>query len=234
MVDERHATIHRSLDGWRWGTLALSGRRPIVEPVPLDPVHAPSPAAWLTDGGDLVQHRILARRSRGRALSPGRETPTRGRASGGDGAGGGGDNGCQGAGRMVRVKLSIDILLHGRHQTASRLVGDGSPVPSRVTEPVVPGRWRARCTASHARRPAALLGNGAERDSVEAVVIVDCATKAVEVFRLAGASYETVSAGKDGWTPVPALGIEMRATGQEGKPRLLIRIEGDAVTEATV
>jgi hypothetical protein len=69
---------------------------------------------------------------------------------------------------------------------------------------------------------------------VEAAVIVDRDTRAVEVFDLRGGAAVAVAPGEGGWTLVAPLGVEARAmTGAEG-PRLVLRMAGEPATERAI
>ena len=62
---------------------------------------------------------------------------------------------------------------------------------------------------------------------VEAVVVVERDTKAVQVFALSGGNFILVPPSADGWTPIEPVGVEVRTESIDGGSILYLRIRGE-------
>lgn len=69
---------------------------------------------------------------------------------------------------------------------------------------------------------------------VEALVVVERDTRAVQVFARAGEALVAVPPSADGWTPVAALGLETRTTARDHAPVLGLRLAGEPATERAI
>jgi Uma2 family endonuclease len=69
--------------------------------------------------------------------------------------------------------------------------------------------------------------------ALEAVVIVDRDTRAVQVFELTEGAYTPAAASADGWTTITTLGVELRAD-TTGDARLHMRLAADAGSESLI
>lgn len=69
---------------------------------------------------------------------------------------------------------------------------------------------------------------------VEAVVVVERDTKAVQVFALSGESLVLAPPSADGWTLVASVGVELRAESIEGGSALHLRLRGEPTTDRAI
>jgi len=69
---------------------------------------------------------------------------------------------------------------------------------------------------------------------VEAVVVVERDTKAVQVFALSGASFVLAPPSADGWTLIAPIGVELRAESTDGGSSLHLRLRGRPETERAI
>ena len=65
---------------------------------------------------------------------------------------------------------------------------------------------------------------------VEAVVVVERDTKAVQVFALAAGTFVLVPPSADGWTVIGPVGVEVRTESTDGGSILHLRLRGESQT----
>ena len=69
---------------------------------------------------------------------------------------------------------------------------------------------------------------------VEAVVVVERDTKAVQVFALSGENFVLEAPAADGWTHIGPLGVELRTESVAGSSILHLRLRGESETERVI
>ena len=69
---------------------------------------------------------------------------------------------------------------------------------------------------------------------VEAVVVVERDTKAVQVFALAGENFVLAPPSVDGWTLIAPIGVELRAESTGNDSSLRLRLRGEPETERAI
>ena len=69
---------------------------------------------------------------------------------------------------------------------------------------------------------------------VEAVVVVERDTKAMQVFALSDASFVLAPPSADGWTLIAPVGVELRAESTDGGSSLYLRLRGRPETERAI
>lgn len=69
---------------------------------------------------------------------------------------------------------------------------------------------------------------------VEAVVVVERDTKAVQVFTAAGGSFVLAAPLPDGWTLIAPIGVEVRAEVMDAGPVLHLRLRGEPATARAI
>jgi Uma2 family endonuclease len=69
---------------------------------------------------------------------------------------------------------------------------------------------------------------------VDAVVVIERDTKAVQVFGRSGAHLVLLAPSPDGWTPIESIGVELRTESTEQGPVLHLRLSGDPETDRPI
>jgi Uma2 family endonuclease len=69
---------------------------------------------------------------------------------------------------------------------------------------------------------------------VEAVVVIERDTKAIQVFALSSGSFVLLAPASDGWTVVQAIDVELRTESSERGSALHLRLSGQAETDRVI
>ena len=69
---------------------------------------------------------------------------------------------------------------------------------------------------------------------VEAVVVVERDTKAVQVFALSGENFVLAPPSADGWTLIAPVGVELRAESIDSGSSLHLRLRGKPETDRAI